>query len=384
MPNPKLQQGIVNIQNQDTQTTPVVKPGRSQYNSANPYQQNLQQPVQPEKWYAGDQPTSREMLGKIYSIYQEDKDYGQKLLNNFHMEQQNPASAYYNAYSQTTNKAVQNLASYGIDASQINDAWYAANPGWDSYLSFNGTTNTPSKPVKKASIQEKIAYEIYQYGKADADTKAAKTEWDAMRQELMYWAARDDLNMSDDEIIDKVNREMKSKYPTLYRMQESLKPGGALLELNEASEFSLDNMYGAIWTGRNDGGTGNAEANVMMSAAGEGTVWKDNPEIAAKKDWNNKATYSRYAVGMTLDEAGLYFGVRYFNDAVLDEIRKGLDENDQTAVKYYNDAVKANDTTKKAEEELKNLTDKVNGWLQSGKSEGFILKQVDKLLQQSG
>ena len=192
MPNPKLQQGIVNIQNQDTQTTPVVKPGRSQYSSENPYQQNLQQPAQPEKWYAGDQPTSREMLGKIYSIYQEDKDYGQKLLNNFHMEQQNPASAYYNAYSQTTNKAVQNLASYGIDASQINNAWYAANPGWDSYLSFNGTTNTPSKPGKKASIQEKIAYEIYQYGKADADTKAAKTEWDAMRQELMYWAARDD------------------------------------------------------------------------------------------------------------------------------------------------------------------------------------------------
>ena len=67
----------------------VVKPGVQPKNepastatvsTPTAYQQNLQQPVKQDKWYAGDYPTSREMLGRIYSIYHEDKDYGQKLL----------------------------------------------------------------------------------------------------------------------------------------------------------------------------------------------------------------------------------------------------------------------------------------------------------------
>lgn len=369
----------------------VVKPG-VQTNNSQPktatvstpsaYQQNLQQPLKQDKWYAGDYPTSREMLGKIYSIYQEDREYGQKMLDNFHAEQQNSSSRYYNPYSATTNRAVQNLANLGVDASQINDEWYKNNPGWQNYLKFNGTTNTPISPGKRASVQEKIAFEIYQLGKADEDTKKMKSEWDAMKDELSYWANRSDLNLSDDEIVDRVTKEMQSKYPTLARMQESMAPGKSLLELNEGSDFSVDNMYGTIWAARNGGGVGSAEANTMLSALGNGNVWNDNPQIRGKLNWNDKNTYSPYSVGMTLDDAGLYFGVYYFDDDVLEKIRQGLDPNDQTALKYYNEAVKANDTTNKAEEELNNLTDKVNGLLKQEKSQEFILKQVDKWLQQ--
>lgn len=347
------------------------------------YQQNMAKPVQNNKWYAGDQPTSREMLGKIYDIYQQDKEYGQKLLNNFHLEQQNPGSHFYSAYSTATNSAVKNLASYGIDARGINDDWYAANPEWQSYLIFNGTTNTPSKPGKKATAQQKAAYEIYQLGKADADTKNMKTEWQAMQEELSYWALRDDLNMSDDEIIDRVEKEMQKKYPTLYRMEKSLEPGGALLELNEASDFSRDNMYGVIWAARNNGGAGSTEANTMLSAIGKGTTWTDNPQTRAKLDWNNAETYSPYEVSMTLNDAGLYFGVRFFNDDILNQIRQNIDENDETARKYYEQAVAANSKTNKIEEEAKSLNEQVEKWINGGRSREKVLQKLDALLEES-
>lgn len=341
------------------------------------YQQNLQKPVQQQKWYAGEQPTSREMLKQIYTIYQQDKEYGQKALDAFHADQQNPASIFYSPYSQNTNKAVQNLASYGIDASQINEAWYKANPEWQSYLIYNGTTNTPSKPGKKATTQQKIAYEIYQLGKADKDTQNMQSEWAAMQDELAYWARRTDLNMSDDEIVAKVQREMQSKYPTLYRMQESMNPGGVLLELNTKSDFSTDGMYGTIWAARNGGGTGNMESNVMLSAMGEGSVWQDNADTRAKLDRNNKDTFSPYEVGMTLNDVGLYFGYSGFNDEVLEHIRQNMDWNDQTAVRNFNEAVSANETTKQAETELTELYKQVDTWIKGNRAADWIIDKVN-------
>ena len=64
MPKPIL----LDLDKQNTTKLPTAPVMETQHVTS-AYQTNLQQPVQ-QKWYAGDKPTTQEVLGRIASIYE--------------------------------------------------------------------------------------------------------------------------------------------------------------------------------------------------------------------------------------------------------------------------------------------------------------------------
>ena len=185
-----------------------------------PYQQIFSKPVQQE-WKVGDQPTNYgQALATINAMYKVNPTGAQEKLSLLNQYRTQPGNMWYDPFSAATNNAVNELKSYGINPADLTPDWFNANTSWQGYLSYNGTTTTPSKPGKKASEQEKAAYALYQYQKSMDTTNAAKNEWTAAQEEINYWANRKDLNLSDDEIIRRVFGSGK-KYTTLKKMDDT-------------------------------------------------------------------------------------------------------------------------------------------------------------------
>ena len=126
----------------------------SNYESpAKAYQKILARPAQ-VGWYKGKEPTEYEVYQRISQIYDEDRQRAMDLLSDFYTLQSTKGSKWWNPYTQATNGAVYRIGQYGIDASNIDDAWYDKyNYLKGSYLN-NGNTNAASKPTKKSSAQE--------------------------------------------------------------------------------------------------------------------------------------------------------------------------------------------------------------------------------------
>ena len=118
------------------------------------YQQNASKPVQTKTNVSA----TRSTLGKIMNIAKNNMDAASELMGEFTTLQQNPTSKYYNPYTQATNRAVSNLSSLGIDTSKIDSNWFESTKWLDDYLVYNGTTNTPSSPGKKATTEQNAAY----------------------------------------------------------------------------------------------------------------------------------------------------------------------------------------------------------------------------------
>lgn len=319
------------------------------------YQQFFSQPVQQE-WKLGDQPTTYgQALATINNMARTDQAKAMEKLNLLNQYRTQPGNMWYDPFAAATNNAVSELASYGIDPASLTADWFNANTSWQGYLNYNGTTTTPSKPGKKASEQEKVAYALYQFQKSMDTTSAAKSEWAAAQNEINYWANRKDLNLSDDEIISRVFGS--NKYSTLGKM-DTTRSSGAPLELNEAIDYNPDSVRGAIWAARNGGGTGNARQDIANYYSKAGNVWQANEDISAKLNKQNVETYSPYEVGMAgkdMDEAGAYFGVSSFAPGSIDALRANVDWNDATSVKMFQKVVDAEQDTLKAEEELANF-----------------------------
>ena len=349
-----------------------------------PYQQNFSQPIQQE-WKLGDKPTNYgQALATINQIAKTDPTKAQQKLTMLDQFRTQPGNIYYDAYSKATNGAVNNLASYGIDARGLTPEWFQQNTGWQNYLSYNGTTNTPSKPGKKASQEELIAYDLYQYQKGMDTTGKAKSEWAAAQQEIAYWAGRSDLNLSDDDIIRKVFGS--NKYSTLKKMDDT-RTSASPLELNEAIGYNADSVRGTIWAARNGGGTGNSRQDIANYYLKSGNSWKDDPNISAKLNIDNLDTFSRYEVGMAgdgMDKAGVYFGVPSFSKADVEALRNNVDWEDETSVKMYQTVLAAEETTEKAETELANLTKAFQRRLNRGfKDQNEANKWIDSQLESS-
>ena len=194
------------------------------------FQQNLSQPVQ-------ETPSVRGTAGKIMEISRTDPARGQQLQADFAQLQSTPGSMYYNPYTVPTNKAVVAIAGMGVDVSGgISGDWLARNAGMQQHYIVSGTTNNPSKPGKGATAEQQAAYQYWQVASAQADTESAQTESAALRSELGYWANRADRNLSDEEIISRVDWK---RYPTLARMKETA-AAGAPMELNAPVDMATD------------------------------------------------------------------------------------------------------------------------------------------------
>lgn len=332
------------------------------------YQQNLSQPVQSkpeEPW------STRRVMGNIAKISVYDPQKAQKMFDDLMYLQTDASSKYYNPYAKASNRAVDNLAGYGIDTSRIDDKFFHDNDYLLGYLSYNGQTNTPTKPGKKASEAEKAAWEYYQIKIAEDATKKVETQWQALQDELSYWANRKDRNYSDDEIISRIDWKKYSALTDLETKQRDGKPA----ELNRGTTFSRDAMYGVLWAARNGGSSGSIYGDMARNYNGEGTPWQFDQATADKLNPKSE-NYNPYSVGSTIDDAALYFGVDKFDQGWLQQNDGMQYGQDETAKKMYQKVLAAEGVTQKAEQELAEL----NKWIDKKLANAKTPEAADKIL----
>lgn len=323
-------------------------------------------------WYSGSTPTRSEAAARIYTISQTDPARARKLNQAFSQLQRDPSSQFYNPYGAATNKAIQELASLGVDMSGgITEDWLAKNSWLKAYYRTSGNSGTPLAPTKSSTAEQNAAYYYYQILKAQDTTNQAEAEWKALQEEIGYWANRKDRNYSDDQILNKIDW---SNYKTLARMDDGA-ANGVPLTLNSSIGYSQDALKGVIWAARN-GSTGNPLADSAKAVLGAGKTWQEDKSISAKLDPSSRA-YSPYAVGSTLDDAALYFGVEAFSKDWLQEHRSILAGNDATAKKMYQTVYNAEQTTLKAEQELDELHANIDRYLESTTDPDQILRMID-------
>lgn len=323
------------------------------------------------RWYKGNEPTSSEIVARIYSIGKDDSAKGEQLWNAFSQLSADPSSPVYNPYTRATNNAVEEMGKLGFDVSGgITEDWLAKHSGlMNSYR--KGASGTPLSPSSKSTPENDAAYWYYQILGDEERTQKAENEWAALQEEITYWTKRKDRNYSDQEILDRIDW---SNYSTLTSMDEA-KGKGVPLSLNRAVGYSQDALAGVIWAARNNGGTGNAMIDSVKAALGEGNTWQQDEEIAARLDPMSDR-YNPYAVGATIDEEALYFDVDGFDSKWLEENRGYLASRDKTAKKLYGKVYDAEQNTIKAEQELEELWRRVEDDLKYTSDPEYILKDL--------
>lgn len=210
-------------------------------------------------------------------------------------------------------------------------------PLYDPYAS---ATNTNPKYVQKNAAQ----------------TEKAKTEWQNLQKELSYWA-QSDRNYSDEEILNRVNWK---NYPTLAKMDADRAGEGSTVYLNEPVGYDQDAMYGVMWAARNpDLATGDTTMDAVLGTLGRGNQYQRDEQKAARLDPASR-DYNPYLVGSTMDSQLQTYGVNGFGSDWLNQNLQYRGTDDYTKV------YKAEQTTKKAEQELSELKEQMNDLLDHG------------------
>lgn len=323
-------------------------------------------------WYRGNAPTASEMTARANTLYAGDEVKRDEVLGKIEKRMDTPGSGVYNPYRTATNTGlIDSLSALGIDTSGgINADFFSRNSGYQQYLKLSATSGTPSAPTKKSTPQEQAAYYLYQLQKDEDTTQKAETEWAAMQKEISYWAGK---GYSDDEILAKVNAD--GKYSTLKKMDSSA-AAGAPTALNRAVGYSKDAQYGAIWSARNGGGSGDAFADAVSYASGVGKGYSADKTLEARRDVTSK-DYMPYADGSTLDDANMYFGVSSFDQDWINANKGLLNGTDSTAAKYFKQVYQAEQTTQEAEQERTG----VYAWIDAMQRQGMSADKIGDLLQ---
>ena len=323
-------------------------------------------------WYRGNAPTASEMTARANTLYAGDEVKRDEVLGKIEKRMDTPGSGVYNPYRTATNTGlIDSLSALGIDTSGgINADFFSRNSGYQQYLKLSATSGTPSAPTKKSTPQEQAAYYLYQLQKDEDTTQKAETEWAAMQKEISYWAGK---GYSDDEILAKVNAD--GKYSTLKKMDSSA-AAGAPTALNRAVGYSKDAQYGAIWSARNGGGSGDAFADAVSYASGVGKGYSADKTLEARRDVTSK-DYMPYADGSTLDDANMYFGVSSFDQDWINANKGLLNGTDSTAAKYFKQVYQAEQTTQEAEQERAG----VYAWIDAMQRQGMSADKIGDLLQ---
>lgn len=291
--------------------------------------------------------------------------------------------SWYMPYAAATDTSVGELRRMGYlgKDEEITEDWINKN----AYLldkARRGSTGNILGPTQKSTKEQNAAYYYYQLVKDNGswqNTQAYNNEMAALQSEIDYWVGRTDRNYSDDEIIDHIDM---SKYPTLKKMQASLSPdnvSGKYVALTGKADYSPEAMYGMIWNARNKNLLQGQQPDIVDSMVnyyrGTGNTWVENKDITERLD-PTSARYNPYAIGSTLDDAGLYFGAGSFGKDWVNENRAYLGSGDMDA-KMYNKVRTAEEFTANCESELESLNDTVNRMIENGSSESAILNMLD-------
>lgn len=312
-----------------------------------------------EKWYKGDTPTNTEMLARIYKIGQADETAARTAFDNWQVMLDDPGSPFYSPYAKPTSIAQTKLSELGFDMSAgISQQWLDDNAALKNYYRTS-TGTTPLAPSSSSTGLQDAAYWYYKAIEEEATTQKAETEWQALQDELRYWAGRSDRNYSDDEILAKINW---SDYPTLSKMDENAAVGTPTV-MTRSVGYSKDALQGVIWAARN-GQDGYNPMYGVCATLGYGKQYISNSKTANRLNPASE-DYNPYTVGSTVDDAALYFGVDHFDSGWGENNRSYLTSNDKTARNMYQSVVKAETTTQKAEAELEALNQRIDSLLQS-------------------
>lgn len=221
---------------------------------------------------------------------------------------------------------------------------------WQQYVGmFQNEVNNPNSPIYSPYLFNRT----YTYGKYAASNEAAtlkfEQQWADAKAKAAYWAGRTDLNLSDDDIIARVNLD---GYSEIKALNKKIAEGGTGYYTRQLG-YSPDVLYGVIWAARNGGGTGDDLTNLLAYGDGVGNLYQRNDNIQSRLDPTNER-YNPYSVGSTYDDATSYFGVSQFDKDWLTQNRYLLNGSDKD-VKMYQSVYAAEQTTLKAEAEYAEL-----------------------------
>lgn len=332
------------------------------------------EPAQAGKWWAGDMPTYPEYVAQLYrmqdSLTPEQFDAYAAQIDAMKAD---PASGFYqNPYTGITSPYVDAIAKLGIDVSGgINDEWIAQNQYLLQGARYTDAGTTPAAPTKTSTAAQNAAYYYYQIQRNYNDTKEVLNEEAALKDEIAYWVGRDDLNLSDDQILERLDWGKKYKYLQGLKTAQS---DGHVYNYTQPIDYNPDNLRGYIWAARNNGGSGNAEMDAVNAALGRGNVWKENKEISDKLDFRSDA-YSPYSVKSTLDDAAQYFGVKEFEPGWAEKAAKTkIDWNNPDDVKYWQQVYNAESFTEQAETEVKEIYDRIDTMIAAGITDPAVIE----------
>lgn len=329
-----------------------------------------------QKWYAGDAPTRGETLAQIGRVYQQNQQAGLKAFKSFMQLSADPSSSMYSPYMSATNNSTrQSFAQYGVDANNVNDAWFESN-AWMKRDNRVGSTGNVLGTAKSATDAQNMASLYADLYDQEQTTKKAETEWAALQDEVRYWASRADLNMSDDEILAKVNW---GNYPTLSKM-DAAATSGAPVYTTRAVGYDKDLLKGVIYQTRNNGGSGDLLMDSAHYYSGMGNKYEADEAVRARFTYGS-ATYNPYVVSGTINDLGLYFGEGSFDRTWLEKNADILNGTNETAKKNYHKVQDAVALTEKANDELAKLNADIDRLVGMGVSADNIMGTIDRYLE---
>lgn len=314
-------------------------------------QKLLSQPDE-DSWFQGTVPTSSEILARIYDIGQTDRKKAENLYNTYNQLSSDPTSPIYSPYRQATNwKAISNLQALGVDVSGgITSDWLQKNMNLLAGARYTNTGMTPAAPAKGSTPDNDKAYWFNVLLQDEERTQKAETAWKALQEQINYWVNRTDLNLSDEEILNKIKW---SDYKILTDM-DAARDERTPLQLNRAVDYSKDNLYGVIWAARNKSDQTDMTINATKYRLGSGNQYVENPDIwkYLNPDFD---TYNPFKIKATIDDACEYFGVVSFDEEWVHDHQYMRGSTDATERKMYNKVVQALDNNIAAEAELAEL-----------------------------
>lgn len=317
----------------------------------------------------------------------------------------NPGSTRYDPYYTDYSNNDEARSLFGVNT--FDQKWIDENRGYANYLTFSGENyTTPKKPGANASEEEKRAYQWWQIANTyEATTRAAENEYAQLRseiQEMTRISRKSGDRLTADEILAGIDW---GDYETLENLREASAAGNGryLNRPVQVGDASLKSMVNAALRGEDitearDFVYGESEY-LKSSAANEKYLLQDEPEAqtpaqsrpqaaqispyadvtSGKYDpyygegSNNTAARELFGVDVfdqnwIEDNRGLMAYIKFKDEDDTEPVKPGEDatEQEKAAYEYWKIANTYEETTRKAENELKTL----QSWME---------KQAEKL-----